>query len=525
MCKRFLRGVAAAAIVFAASPVLAQEFSPAALSEQIRIISADDFEGRYPGTASEEKTLAWLQNAYEEMGLKPGAPDGQWLQKVELISLAKAGEPVVSVKAADGTEIAISGLVARAVNDAGQGTVSDAGVVFAGYGITAPEREWDDYGDMDVTGKVVVVLAGSPEFNSPYRRYYAQEDYKADEAYRRGAAAVVVIANGDWTRTMNIRARPIRLAPGSAQLQFKAWVSGEQATAMGITEDVITAAKAGGFKATDLPLTLSAEVREDKTVLNTHNLLAVLPGTEKPHETIVYSAHWDHVGMRDPAEGTDHIFNGTWDNASGTIGVVEMARQFAKEGPSKRTVVFLHVTAEEMGLLGAYAYAANPVYPLETTVANINIDMLPLSGQTRDVPIFGKGQNTLEDMLDVLAKAEGRYVSDDGQPQQGFYYRSDHFAFARAGVPALMPWHGVDFVEGGIEVGKAAWQERFGRVYHKPTDEWSADLDFTSASENLTLLYRLGRELADGNVWPTWKADSEFGQVRARTEAIRATRH
>jgi Zn-dependent M28 family amino/carboxypeptidase len=174
-----------------------------------------------------------------------------------------------------------------------------------------------------------------------------------------------------------------------------------------------------------------------------------------------------------------------------------------------------------MGLLGAYAYVADPVYPLETTVADINIDMLPLSGPTRDVPIFGKGQNTLEDDLDALARSEGRYVSDDGQPQQGFYYRSDHFPFARAGVPALMPWHGVDFVEGGKEAGWAAWRERFGTVYHQPSDEWSADWDLTSATENLTLLYRLGLQLANSEEWPGWKPASEFGQVRARSEAAR----
>ena len=523
MAKHFLRGAALAALVFVSTPVFAQDFSAQTLSEKIRVISADDFQGRKPGTIGEEKTLAWLQAEYEDMGLQPGGPDGQWLQTIELLRLTPKGEASVSVQTAgEATSVAAAdGLIVRAINTAGQADVANAPVVFAGYGITAPEREWDDYGDLDVTGKVVVVMAGSPSFGSQYRRFYAQEAYKADEAFRRGAVGVITIQT-DFTRTLSRNGRQQTLSPGAAELQFKGWMSGDLAKAWGVGSVEEEALDGGAFKARALDVVLSVKAEEEKDILTTSNLIARLPGTEFPDETIIFSAHWDHVGTND--HPGDNVFNGAWDNASGTVGVVEMARQFAKNGPSKRTVVFLHATAEEMGLLGAYGYTANPVYPLETTVADINIDMLPLSGPTRDVPIFGKGQNTLEDMLDVLAKAEGRYVSDDGQPEQGFYYRSDHFPFARAGVPALMPWHGVDFIDGGTEAGKAAWQERFGRVYHRPNDEWSEDLDFTSAVENLTLLYRLGRELADSRVWPTWKPESEFGQVRARTEAARADR-
>ena len=226
------------------------------------------------------------------------------------------------------------------------------------------------------------------------------------------------------------------------------------------------------------------------------------------------------MGVRGDGEG-DHIYNGAWDNASGTVGLVEMARALKAAGPFERSIVFLHVTAEEQGLLGAFWYAANPVYPLETTVADINIDMLPLSAPTRDLPIFGLGQNSLEDDLQTLAEAEGRHVTDDGQPEQGFYYRSDHYAFARVGVPALMPWHGVDLDEGGREVGLPAYQARFRSDYHQPSDEWSEDLDFSSAVENLTLLYRLVVDLADSDRWPSWKPTSEFGAVRDRSAASR----
>ena len=198
-----------------------------------------------------------------------------------------------------------------------------------------------------------------------------------------------------------------------------------------------------------------------------------------------------------------------------------MARQLSQAPRPERSIVFAHMAAEEMGLMGAYGYAADPVYPLETTVADINIDMLPLSGPTKDIPIFGKGQNDLEDRLQALAEPLGRYVSDDSMPEQGFYYRSDHFPFARAGVPAIMPWHGWDWVDGGKEAGEAAWRAKFGADYHKPSDEWSPDLNFTSAVENLTLLYHLGLDLANSEDWPGWKPTSEFAQVRARTDAAR----
>ncbi len=299
------------------------------------------------------------------------------------------------------------------------------------------------------------------------------------------------------------------------------------AMAAGLGNEVLTSLQSGEFKAVELPgVTLSVATEETIDTLRTHNLLAKIEGTTHPDEVIVYSAHWDHVGVGadhvSPVSTTeDNIYNGAWDNASGTVGIVEMARQLSAAPRAERTFVFAHMAAEEMGLLGAYAYTADPVYPLAKTVADINIDMLPLSPPTRDVAIFGQGQNDLEDRLAVLAESEGRYVGGDGMPEQGFYYRSDHFPFARAGVPALMTWHGWDWDEGGREAGEAAWKAKFAADYHRPSDEWSEDLDFRSAVENLTLLYRLGLELANSSDWPGWKPMSEFGSVRERTAGER----
>jgi hypothetical protein len=264
---------------------------------------------------------------------------------------------------------------------------------------------------------------------------------------------------------------------------------------------------------------------ETTDTLVTHNLLARIPGTEHPEETIIYSAHWDHVGGEaqhpETPNGDDKIFNGAWDNASGTIGVLEMARQISAAPRPKRSIVFAHMAAEEMGLMGAYGYAADPVYPLETTVADINIDMLPLSGPTRDVPIFGKGQNDLEDRLQALAAPLGRYVSDDGMPEQGFYYRSDHFPFARMGVPAIMPWHGWDWVDGGREAGEAAWRAKFAADYHKAVGRMVGGLEPDLGGREPDPAVPPGSGPREQQDWPGWKPSVGVRPVRARTDAAR----
>ena len=389
-------------------------------------------------------------------------------------------------------------------------------------------------------GKIVIVLPGEPtdaavtdRFNGVYPTAYINGWYKADEAFRRGAVGVItlIMDPNQWAGTARGGLRQRTLSPGAADLEVSGALNHDtafaMATAAGVDPTALADTASGNFKAVALNgVTLSVAAAETIDTLVTHNLLARIPGTTRPDETIIYSAHWDHVGVGadhvSPVSTTeDNIFNGAWDNASGTAGIVEMARQMAAAARPARSIVFAHMAAEEMGLLGSYGYAANPVYPLETTVADINIDMLPLSGPTRDIAIFGKGQNTLEDDLAVLAAGEGRVITDDRQPEQGFYTRSDHFPFVRMGVPALMTWHGVDWDEGGVEAGQAAWTAKFGTDYHQPSDEWSADWDLRSAVENLTLLYKLGLQLANGDQWPTWKPESEFGAIRAASDAAR----
>lgn len=541
MFRRLIGGCAAAAMLLAAGAVMAQDFSAARISDEIRHISSDDFNGRYPGTEGERKVLDWLQAQYEAMGFQPGGPNGQWLQHVELHSYTPVdGAARAGWTGPDGQMHALTpgtDILVRAATNDGKADIRAAEMVFAGYGITAPERNWDDYGGIDVRGKVVVVLPGEPDgdlFNGQYETYYANGARKADEAFARGAVGIITLVMApatatDWTNTVRFGNNRRMLSPGAANLEFSGAinhdVAAQWAQAAGLDMSALANTGSGSFKAVALPgVRLSVQAEERISTVVTHNLMAKIEGTAHPDEVIIYSAHWDHVGGPDQhpnAQGEDKIWNGAWDNASGTIGILEMARQF-KAGPApQRTVIFAHMAAEEMGLKGAYAYAADPVYPLETTVADINIDMLPLSGPTRDLPIFGKGQNDLEDRVQALMEPQGRYVSDDGHPEQGFFYRSDHFPYARMGVPAIMPWHGVDWVDGGREAGVAAWDAKFAADYHQPSDEWSADWDLRSAVENLTVFYRLGQDLANSRDWPQWKPSSEFDAIRRRSDAAR----
>ncbi|HEV7351861.1 MAG TPA: M28 family peptidase [Brevundimonas sp.] len=536
---RRLPSVCAAALlaVAIAAPAHAQDFSAARLSEGVRVIADDSFEGRYPGTPGERLTLEWLQAQYESLGLEPGGPDGQWLQPVDLRRYTPVREFTATWAGpggVGGTLVKGEGLNLRSAANDGRAEIAGAELVFAGYGIVAPERGWDDYKDVDVRGKIVVLLPGEPEgalFNGEYPTVYNAGWWKARDAAARGAIGVI---------TLQPRLAPARFAdaqrtfqPGGADLEVTGDMTRDSAgdlfAAAGLDLEALTAAAAAGgdFRATPLSgVTLTASAEETVNVLRTYNLLARIPGTQRPDETIIFSAHWDHVGIDNHGrqtvpEGEDRIWNGAWDNASGTVALVEMARELKAAGPAQRSFVFAHMAAEEMGLLGAWAYAADPVYPVETTVADLNIDMLPLSPPTRDLQIFGFGQNELEDDLARLAEAEGRYVTDDGQPEQGFYYRSDHLPFAVAGVPALMPWHGTDWDEGGKAVGEPAYRAMWEERYHKAADEWSEDLDFSAAVENLTLIYRLAVDLANSERWPGWKPTSEFGAIRARSAAAR----
>lgn len=508
---------------FAVASAATPQFSAQRLSDHIKYLASDELEGRFPGLIGERLTLAYLQAQYEAMGLEPGGRDGSWLQPVDLVRFTPERAPTASWTGADGvSHPLVSGTdITLRAGSAEPVVTAEAPLVFAGYGISGPT--WDDYGNADLTGKVVVILRGQPTVMGEDPNFYGSTTHKTQEALKRGAVGVITLQDQDnrWRRAVGGATRPQMTVKGAQDPRFSGSINMATATAIGGAplEAAVERAKTtalGGVL--NLGARLSVDIAEATEVIHSNNLLAKIPGTERPDEYVFYSAHWDHVGKaRTPNAEGDDIFNGAWDNASGTAGLIEMARAF-KAGPApKRTVVFLHVTAEEQGLLGSEAYAADPVYPLAKTAADINIDMLPFTPATRDVAVFGVGKSELEDILGRFAAVQGRVVTGDGYPEEGFYYRSDHFNFAAGGVPALMPWTGRDFVEGGIEAGKPYYEGAMAKYYHKLTDEWRADYDFTAALQNLDLLYRLGLTVADSESWPAWKPTAEFNAIRDRT--------
>lgn len=526
VCVAPVNAAPAPADAVATASAATPEFSAQRLSDHIKYLASDAMEGRFPGLVGEGLTLAYLQAQYEAMGLAPGGRDGSWLQPVELVRFKPERAPTASWSGVDGVRHDLESgmdITLRAGPGDPASKLEDLPLVFAGYGVVAPERGWDDYGASDLTGKVAVILRGQPEPLGVDPNFYGSTEHKMQEALKRGAVGVITLQEEDsrWRRAVGGATRPQMTVKGGADARFTGSINMATGRAIGgvqLTEAVARAKTAGLGGAVDLEARLSIDIAETTEVIHSNNLLAKIPGATRPNEYVIYSAHWDHVGKaREPNAEGDDIYNGAWDNASGTSGLIEMARAF-KTGPApERTVVFLHVTAEEQGLLGSEAYAADPIYPLAKTAADINIDMLPFTPATRDVAVFGVGKSELEDILVRFAAVQGRTVTGDGYPKEGFYYRSDHFNFAAGGVPALMPWSGRDFVEGGMETGAPYYEAQMARYYHKLTDEWRADYDFTAALQNLDLLYRLGLTVADSETWPAWKPTAEFNAIRDAT--------
>lgn len=527
MFGRLMRGVAAAAVIFAASSASAQEFSAQRLSDHIRVLASDGMAGRFPGSPEEAKVMGYLQAHYEALGLQPGGPNGQWTQEVDLVKFTPTRAPTISLTTADGATRALTAgteLTLRAGGGDGAVQIRNAPLVFAGYGIMAPERGWTDYGDLDLTGKIVVILGGQPPVMGADPNFFGSTEHKMQEALKRGAIGVLTVSSSD--------ARFQRSAAGMGRDRWTI-LNADEPKVTGSLNPATLSQVAGAdfaalmekarsdrsFRAVDLGARLTADVAETQEVVRSHNFLAKIPGTTRPDEFVVYSAHWDHNGRAEtPDENGDAIYNGAWDNASGTSGVMEMARAFTEGAPPERTVVFLHVTAEERGLLGSQWYSEHPVYPLAKTAADINIDMLPFTPATKNLALFGVGKSDLETDLAALAQAQGgRVITGDGYPEEGFYYRSDHFNFASGGVPAVMPWTALDLVDGGVEAGKAMYEGQMAKYYHQLDDEWRADYDFTAAVQNLDLLYKLGLQVADEDGWPQWTTD-EFKPIRAASD-------
>ena len=514
------------------------------LHRHVAVLASDDFEGRAPATPGEEKTIAYLMAAFEQEGVGPGNGDS-YFQTVDVTEITTAGDAVLHLQ---GTDYEASFNYGEQMMVSTQQqipfvTVQGSDVVFVGYGIVAPERNWNDYAAIDVTDKTVIILVNDPGyatqdpelFNGNAMTYYGRWTYKYEEAARQGAAAALIVhetgpAGYGWDVVSSSWSGP-QIGLTAADLngdraEIEGWLTLDSAEAIfdgaGLNyQELKEAAAQPDFRAVSLgDIRAAVSIENAVRTSTSNNVIAAIPGTERPDETIIYTAHWDHLGVNVEVEG-DNIWNGAADNATGTAGLLALARLHRQAAAPERTVVFLAVTAEESGLLGSQWYAENPIYPIPTTVANINMDNLNTFGPTRDVVVVGARSSELENYLEAAAGAQGRYVDAEPNPERGYYYRSDHFNFAKVGVPALYAESGEDNIEHGREWGAAQAQDYTDNRYHAPSDEYDPDWDLSGAAEDIKMYFQIGNQLANESTFPEWFDGNEFKAARDASETDR----
>jgi len=512
------------------------------LVKHTRILASDEFEGRAPGTAGEDRAIEYLAGQFKALGLQPGNPDGTFIQNVPLAGFTSAST-ISFVAGGKPLELAVpKDCVAWSRRLTSKVSVNDSDMVFVGYGIVAPEYQWDDYKDVDVRGKTIVMLINDPPVPDPAdpskldeklfkgraMTYYGRWTYKYEIATAKGAAAAMIVhetgpAGYPWIVVIgsNTRENMDLRAPdrNMSRVAVEGWLALDTAKKLfAATGQDLDLMKQRALRRDFRPIALNAKatfnVENTMRDIDSRNVVGKIEGadTRLRNEYVIYTAHWDHLGRNPKLEG-DQIYNGALDNASGTAALLELAKAFTKVRP-KRTILFLSVTAEEKGLLGAKYYAAHPLFPLERTLANINIDGVNVWGRTRDIGIIGWGQTTLEDNLAPFARAQGRVLRPEAEPEKGYYYRSDHFEFARKGVPALYVDKGIDFIGKPAGFGKQKREEYIANDYHKVSDEMKADWDLSGAVDDLRLLFQVGYGVAQGSKWPEWRRGSEFKDRR-----------
>jgi Zn-dependent M28 family amino/carboxypeptidase len=533
-------------VAFAQAP----QFSADRLTQDIRTLSSDAFEGRGPATPGEEKTIAHIAQGMQAAGLQPAGDlkDGKrgWYQDVPLLraSISDPDPKLVLTIAGQATPVTQGNEVAVRAAMTGQRhvTINNAPLVFVGYGVSAPERKWDDFKGVDVKGKMLVVLINDPDFETgkgdfggKAMTYYGRWTYKFEEAARRGAAGVLIVHETDpasygWATVKNSNTNTmfdiVRKNPKAAHTPAEAWIQRDQAVkifaASGLDfEAEKKRAQTRGFRPAPLKAAFSADYNVNSEVITSRNVVGILPGSGHPDEIVAYTAHWDHLGVGQPDAKGDRIYNGAIDNATGIAQLLELARAYGQGPTTDRSILFLAVTAEEKGLLGSEYYASNPLYPLGKTVGVLNMDGGSNAGPSRNFTISGNAKLGLLDDLTQLAATRGRVYAPDPHPEAGYFYRSDHFPMAKRGVPAISFDSGNDLVNGGAARGEALAAAYTKDRYHQPADEWSADWDLTGMVQDLDLLYTLGRNLANGRAWPNWSADSEFRAERDKTAGLR----
>jgi Zn-dependent M28 family amino/carboxypeptidase len=524
------------------------------LSNIVKVLASDEFEGRAPGGPGEAKTIEFLIDQFQSVGLEPGGTDGTWTHAVPLIHTQLASNGRLSVSVGDMSQNWIQGLdvAVSTVRPVDKINIQSAPLVFVGFGASAPERNWDDYGEIDLTGKIAIFLVNDPDFSAndsepvwgqfgnKRMTYYGRWAYKYEEAARRGALAALVIhedkaAGYGWNVASSSPGSQFALAESSGPTPpiLQGWLHYDAASTLFAAAgmDLVEQrrlARRDDFSAFELPQTsLSASLNVSMEKFESQNVLAKLPGHSQADEILMVSSHWDAYGQGEPDSLGRTVRPGANDDALGTAGVIELARVLKAGEPMARSVVFAAWTAEEAGLLGSAAYAAKPIYPLHSTVANFTLDILQTAGLAKDVILVGEGQSDLEEDLIRAAALQSRVVTPENLPENGLFFRADHFSLARQGVPVLLLMGiagGADLIEGGRVAGDQWIADYTGNCYHQTCDAWSADWDLRGAVEDIELFHTILRDLGDSTRWPQLKSSSEFKAIRSETDAKRTLR-
>jgi Zn-dependent M28 family amino/carboxypeptidase len=546
----FLQSIAAIVILFAAACYQPAETNDAAvisadsLRKYIAVLSSDSFMGRKPFTEGETKTVAWLKQQFTVVGLEPGN-GSEFVQEVPMVNLLATAAPQMQVSSKKGNFIlkAFDDYIIWTDKPDSSVSLDKSPLVFAGYGVVAPEYHWNDYAGLDVKGKVVMVMVNDPGFwvgdttlfKGKEMTYYGRWTYKFEEAARQGAKGCLIIHNtaaASYPFTVqqnNFNTSRLQLDNRGKDVKncdVIGWlpesIANKLFVAAGYDSTLLVKANQPGFKAVPLSLQLSTTMKVKAAYNKSYNIIGKITGSKHPEEVIIYSAHWDHLGIGTPDENGDSIYNGALDNASGTAALLELARAFkAMKTPPERTIIFLAVTAEEQGLLGSAFYAQNPIYPVSKTVADINIDGINPFGRTKDIVVIGAGQSDLEDYLKEATEKDNGYVSAETHPEAGYYYRSDHFNFAKAGIPSLYTETGIDVVGKDTAYGKKLQNEYNTKHYHRPSDTYFANTwTMEGGVHDLHLLFSVGKRLAFETTMPKWKTGSEFKAIREKTTGL-----
>ncbi|MFS1704549.1 M28 family metallopeptidase [Alteromonas sp. AMM-1] len=502
--------------------------TPEKIAPPLKTLASDEFEGRLPTTEGERKTLEYLTSEFKRMGLQPGNGDS-YLQEVALMEIT--ADPNMVMTIGDNEFVYKTDMVASSKREQSVVSLENSELVFVGYGVNAPEYDWNDYEGLDVTGKTVVILVNDPGFENPESgkfqgttmTYYGRWSYKYEEASRQGAAGAIIVhetapASYGWSVVANSWSGPqyglVSPDQGASRVAVEGWLTLEAATKVfadaGLDFATEKANAMQGPYSKALGQSMTVTVNNTFKASKSYNVLATLPGTEKPDEHVIYTSHWDHLGKDESLDG-DQIYNGAHDNATGTAAALVMAEAFTQLTPApKRSISFLIVTAEEQGLLGSKYYADNPVIPLNKTVANINMDAMNVLGKTKDVAVIGMGKSDLEQELTTAAQRQGRVLTQEDRPEAGYYYRSDHFSFAKAGVPALYAKGGNDPFDEATAQYRKHMKVVVTGCYHQVCDKFRDGWDLSGISQDTQLLMEVGYMVANKAAWPTWSESSEF---------------